>query len=135
MGLPSNVAAILAAGGYERAGHRRMLNAQAYEVEIYRDGRRPAHCGGLVYIMPMTANAEAGTLLAHPETLPVVDTFFVYQGKIAEAFPSYAQWLARMRTRLIGMFAHHKALQPVYGVAATDDCMHPRALPWSRLVD
>jgi hypothetical protein len=99
--LPGNVTAILAAGDYERAGRRRMLNGPAYAVEVYRDGRKPTRCDGVVYLMPMTTNAEASTLLAHPGTLPVVDAFFVFQGRIVEAFPSYSHWLARFTGRII----------------------------------
>jgi hypothetical protein len=98
--LPGNVTAILAAGDYERAGRRRMLNGPAYAVEVYRDGRKPTRCDGVVYLMPMTTNAEASTLLAHPGTLPVVDAFFVFQGRIVEAFPSYSHWLARFTGRI-----------------------------------
>ena len=133
-GLPGNVAAVLAAGGYERAGHRQMLNGRTYEVEVYRDGRRPARCDGVVYLMPMAANAEASTLLAHPDTLPIVDTFFVFQGRILEAFPSYSQWLERLKGRINGLLGQRRHLPPVYGVASTANCMRPRTLPWDRLV-
>jgi hypothetical protein len=133
--LPGNVTAILAAGDYERAGRRRMLNGPAYAVEVYRDGRKPTRCDGVVYLMPMTTNAEASTLLAHPGTLPVVDAFFVFQGRIVEAFPSYSHWLARFTGRINGLFGHHGHVPPVYGVAATASCMLPRTLPWNRLLD
>ena len=132
--LPANVAAILAAGGYERVGHRQMLNIRAYAVEVYRDARQPARCDGVVYLMPMARNAEAGTLLAHPGSLPIVDTFFVFQGRILETFPSYNQWLERLKGRINGLLGRHRHLPPVYGVASTTNCMGARTLPWDRLV-
>ena len=134
--LPGEMVAVLAAGDLERAGRRRMLNMPGYAAEVYRQARharQPHQCSGVVYIMTMLANAEASTLLRHPGTLPIADSFFVFQGQLFDAYPGFKQWLAHWNGRIHTLFGQHSKLPIVYGVASTATCMRARTLPWHRL--
>ncbi len=131
----SEVIEILATGGLQRVGLKQMLNVGGYEAEVYHDERRPARCSGLVYLMRIATNAEASTLLTHLGSLPIVDSFFVFQGRISETFPSYMHWLEGVTRRINGLLGPHQELPTVYAVAATANCMRPRTLPWNRLAD
>jgi len=134
-GMPPAVTSMLRAGGYVEFGHMRLINGPAYGAVVYGDGREPALCKGLVYLLPMAVNAEAGALLSRPSGRVSTDHFFVFRGRVTDRFPSFVHWLARLTGQIGYLLGGAPPDVTVVGVATTASCMNPRQLPWGSLSD
>ena len=119
--------------GYRPLGLQRLINSDAYAVQVFvhRDGA----CEGLLYLLPMAVNAEAGALLGRPGGELSADHFFVFRGRITARFPSLNHWLAGVTGRFTTLLGDPAPDLTVYGVAATEACLTPRTIDWQRLAD
>ena len=124
--------AVLQAGELVRVTSRPLIDGAAYSLAIYRY-HVPERCSGLLYLMPMTTNAEASALLANADPERVIDHFFVLGGKLTDRYPAWRHWLLRTSAQLEHLLGRPVATPVVHGVATTSPCLGARQLDWSRL--
>lgn len=128
-----SVVELLSAEGYQPLGLQRLINSDAYAVQVFL--HQTGACEGLLYLLPMAVNAEAGALLGRPGGRLSADHFFVFRGRISALFPSLDHWLAGLAGRLTTLLGQPAPDLTVYGVATTEACLTPRAIDWARLAD
>lgn len=130
--LASQADTLLRGQDLVRVTTRPMIDGEAYRLAIYRQ-REPEHCTGLLYLMPMSTNAEASSLLSRASSPRVVDHFFVLGGELSEQFPAWRFWMLSTSAQLRRVIGHPAPAPVVHGVATTDACLKARRMNWSKL--
>jgi hypothetical protein len=115
-----------------RVTTRPIIDGEAYRLAIYRQ-REPENCAGLLYLMPMSTNAEASSLLSRASSPRVVDHFFVLGGELSERFPAWRFWMLSTSAQLQRVIGRPAPAPVVHGVATTDACLEARRMNWSKL--